>query len=290
VIKSKGSRVLKTRVITAIVLVALLIGALFFLPFGYFSLVAGLFFAIAAWEWSRLANFQGVWRCLYTLVFVALMIAVGWWAGLTASMEATSTLNTTRVEWIVALAVGWWIVAVFLVKAYPRGVNLWSSRVVETLMGLLVIIPTWIGLVYLHGTERGSWVILILIFSVVCADTGAYFVGRRWGKNKLAPNVSPGKSLEGFYGGFGCSTVFALILMFALDRGAEDWWLLALIVPASLASVLGDLLESMLKRNRGIKDSGIILPGHGGVLDRVDSMTAATPVFTLILILTGWHL
>lgn len=281
---------LKTRVITAVILAAVLAGALFFLPFHYFALFTGLFFSIAAWEWSRLANFNGVWRGVFTLVFVVLLITTGYWLGLRVTADASVILNAQRVEWIVGVASVWWIVAVFLVKAYPRGVNFWNSHAVETMIGVLVIIPTWVGLIYLHGTENGYWLILILIFSVVCADTGAYFVGRRWGKNKLAPDVSPGKSLEGFYGGFVCSTAFAIILVLALGRTSQDWWLLALIIPASLASVLGDLLESMLKRNRGIKDSGVILPGHGGILDRVDSMTAATPIFTLVYIFTEWHL
>jgi len=115
-------------------------------------------------------------------------------------------------------------------------------------------------------------------------------VGRRWGRRKLSPNVSPGKSREGFYGGFLTSLAFSLFLVLALGRGAQDLWLLALVLPASLASVLGDLLESMLKRERGVKDSGTLLPGHGGILDRIDSITAAAPVFALAYALSGWQL
>ncbi|MBL4827597.1 MAG: phosphatidate cytidylyltransferase [Spongiibacteraceae bacterium] len=129
---------------------------------------------------------------------------------------------------------------------------------------------------------------MILIVLVASADIGAFFVGRAWGKAKLAPSVSPGKSWAGFWGGLVCSTVLATLIWLWLPIHVALFKVLAIAAITSLASVLGDLLESMVKRERGVKDSGVVLPGHGGMMDRLDSLSAASPVFTLCLILTGW--
>lgn len=279
---------LKTRILTALVLAAILIGSTFFAPHWCFSLIASAFFIIGAWEWSRLSGYQGTGRFLVTLMLAGLLIAAGLWIGF--SLAARPAMHGDRLLWLAGAACGWWLAAVVLVKAYPAATRFWAPRWVQTLMGVLVIVPAWAGLAFLNATENGAWLIMILIVSVVCADTGAYFVGRRFGKTKLAPNVSPGKSMEGFFGGLVCSTLFGLCLVWFADVSPGGGWLLATVVLASLASVFGDLLESMLKRNRGIKDSGRVLPGHGGVLDRLDSITAATPVFTFIYLLSGWQL
>ncbi|MEX1034051.1 MAG: phosphatidate cytidylyltransferase [Cellvibrionaceae bacterium] len=278
---------LSQRIVTGLILAAGVLAAVFLLSFTLFALLAALVFVIGAWEWSRLAHFSGLGRGLCTLAFALLLVACGWWIGFQRLAEETMEL---RMAIVAALAAVWWIVAAGLVRSYPARAGLWSRRWEQCLIGLLVIVPAWAALVFLRGEPRGEWLIVILVVSVVCADTGAYFVGRRWGRHKLAPSVSPGKSTEGVYGGFACSLLFAVVLVLALGRSADDWWLLALIVPASLVSVVGDLLESMLKRQRGIKDSGSILPGHGGVLDRMDSVTAAAPVFVLAYVLTGWRL
>lgn len=277
---------LKQRIVTALILAGGLLAAIFLLPPSWFALLAALVFVVGAWEWSRLAHFTGAARAGFALTFTVLIVLCGWWIGFQrlepSQVEARSGM-------IGALAVLWWLFATWLVKSYPAHASFWSKRWEQTLMGLLVLIPTWAALVYLRGEPRGEWLILILMVSVACADTGAYFVGRRWGRHKLAPAVSPGKSREGFFGGFAASLLFALVLALVLG-GGPHWWLLVLVVPASLASVMGDLLESMLKRQRGIKDSGMILPGHGGILDRIDSITAAAPVFALCYAVTGWQL
>lgn len=287
VTKSRVIPMLKLRVITGLLLAAGVLAALFLLPVSIFAPVAGLVFVVAAWEWSRLAHLSGWARGLFALIFALLLFACGWWLGFQRLPAETVEV---RVGFLSGLAVLWWLFATWLVKQYPTHAKLWSKRWEQTLMGLLVIVPTWAALVFLRAEPEGEWLIVILVVTVVCADTGAFFAGRQWGKHKLAPSVSPGKSKEGFYGGIVSSAVFAAILVVALGRGTNDWWLLALILPASLASVVGDLLESMLKRQRGIKDSGKILPGHGGVLDRIDSITAAAPVFALAYALTGWQL
>jgi phosphatidate cytidylyltransferase len=278
--------VLKQRIITALILAAGVLAVVFLLPLSLFALLAALVFVIGAWEWSRLAHFSGAARAGFALGFALLIALCWWWTGF---QRLESSAVETRIAVIGAMAVLWWLFATWLVKSYPAGARFWSKRWEQTLMGLLVLVPTWAALVFLRGQPHGEWLILILVVSVACADTGAYFVGRKWGKHKLAPAVSPGKSQEGFLGGFVASLLFAVLLALALG-GGPHWWLLALVVPASLASVMGDLLESMLKRQCGIKDSGMILPGHGGILDRIDSITAAAPVFALCYAMTGWQL
>jgi phosphatidate cytidylyltransferase len=278
--------VLKQRVITAIVLAAVLLAAVFFLPLSIFATLAALVFVVGAWEWSRLAHFSGAARAGFALAFALLIAVCWWWIGF---QRLAGEIVDGRMTAVAALAVIWWFFATWLVKSYPAHARFWSRRWEQTLMGLLVLVPAWAAIVFLRAEPAGDWLILILVASVAGADIGAFFVGRKWGKRKLAPSVSPGKSREGFLGGFVASLLFAIVLALALG-GGEHWWLLALIVPASLASVMGDLLESMLKRQRGIKDSGAILPGHGGILDRIDSITAAAPVFALAYLLSGYVL
>ena len=148
-------------------------------------------------------------------------------------------------------------------------------------IGLVLLVPSWQGLVYLQGLENGPWWVLYAMSLVWAADTGAYFAGRSFGKRKLAPAVSPGKTLEGLYGGIAATSLLALAVA-AFSPAAQKMGVVGFLlvsVMAVLASVLGDLFESMAKRHRGIKDSSQLLPGHGGVLDRIDSITAAVPVF-----------
>lgn len=278
---------LKQRIITALVLAAALLAVVFYTPLLWFAVLAGLVFVVAGWEWSRLAHFEGAARFIFALVFGGLLLVSAYWLGVDTSSQQ---MSPERLLVMLSVAVAWWVVASWLVASYPARAKLWARRWEQTIMGLLVIIPTWAALTYLRSEPGGEWLIMILAGCVICADTGAFFVGRRWGKRKLAPAVSPGKSVEGFVGGLVCSVVFAVVLVLAMGSKAQDWWLLALVIPASLASVMGDLLESMLKRQRGIKDSGNILPGHGGIMDRLDSITAAAPVFALAYMLSGWQL
>jgi phosphatidate cytidylyltransferase len=172
-----------------------------------------------------------------------------------------------------------------LVQGYPSSGVLWGHGILRLLMGTLVLIPTWVALVYVRQQDNGAWLVLLLMLIVALADSGGYFVGRRFGKHKLAPAVSPGKTWEGFAGGLAANCLLALLLAQSLNVNVLI--MLALAVPTSLVSVLGDLLESMVKRHAGVKDSGAILPGHGGILDRVDGITAGAPVFALALLASG---
>ncbi len=171
-----------------------------------------------------------------------------------------------------------------------------GSLPVRAVMGLFVLVPAWVGLNHLRtggfqfGDSSNNLLLILYVFCVVwVADIGAYFAGRAFGKAKLAPRVSPGKSWAGVWGGLVAVGAFALVVSFLASAGAGQTLLLIVASLATgLVSVLGDLLESMLKRHRGIKDSSQLLPGHGGIMDRIDSLTAAIPVFALIITQLGW--
>lgn len=275
---------LKQRVITALVLAAIFLLALFGLPPGYFSFFIGAVVLIGAWEWANLSGFPAIWqRLAYTGVLLALLTGAAIYLGFEG--EASPHLNSSAIRELLIVGCGWWALALLLVQGYPSSGLLWGHKALRLLMGLLVLIPTWVALMYVRQQDSGAWLVLLLMLVVAVADSGGYFAGRRFGKHKLAPAVSPGKTWEGFAGGFIANCLLALILSQALDVSLLI--MLVLIVPTSLISVLGDLLESMVKRHAGVKDSGSILPGHGGILDRVDGITAGAPVFALALLASG---
>ena len=275
---------LKQRVITALVLALIFLAALFGLPSGYFSFFIGAVLLIGAWEWANLSGFPAIWqRLAYSFLLLVLLIIVSLYLGFGG--EASPRLDSLAIRDVLILGCGWWALALLLVQGYPSSSVLWGHKVLRLLMGILVLIPTWVALVYVRQQSNGAWLVLLLMLIVAVADSGGYFAGRRFGKHKLAPAVSPGKTWEGFVGGFFANCLLALILGLILD--ASILLMLALVIPTSLVSVLGDLLESMVKRHAGAKDSGNILPGHGGILDRVDGITAGAPVFALSLLATG---
>lgn len=262
------------------------LAALFFLPVVFFKAFIAAVLAVAAWEWANLSGFSGQpSRLSYGALVVLLALAVGWFA---QSFQVHAALDGDVVKSVLVSACMWWAIALLWVQGYPSSALLWRSRWVRLLMGIFVLVPTWVAMAYLREQSAGAWMIVIVMAIVVIADIGAYFSGKAFGRRKLALQVSPGKSWEGFFGGLTGCVVFALAL--AWFTGSPWWQLLALVVPASLASVLGDLLESMVKRERGIKDSSQLLPGHGGVMDRVDSLTACAPVFALAVLASGWSL
>jgi phosphatidate cytidylyltransferase len=275
---------LKQRVITALVLAIIFIVALFGLPAGYFSFFVGTIVLIGAWEWACLAGFPARWqRALYALFILVVLLVASFYLGFEG--EASPNLDADAIRELLIAGCIWWAIALLLVQGYPSSALLWGHKILRLLMGLLVLIPTWVALVYVRQQEAGAWLVLLLMLIVAMADSGGYFAGKRFGKHKLASAVSPGKTWEGFAGGFIANCVLALILSLTLELSLL--LMLVIVVPTSLVSVLGDLLESMLKRHAGIKDSGTILPGHGGILDRVDGVTAAAPVFALALLASG---
>jgi phosphatidate cytidylyltransferase len=174
---------------------------------------------------------------------------------------------------LIQAALAWWVFALVWVAIAPARVN----RVTAAGAGLLVLVPAWLALARLHAA--GPQWLLFLILLVVAADVGAYFAGRRFGNNKLAPRVSPGKTWEGVLGGFVAAALLAAVGVWWFKVDAPRF--LALCIVVVVASIIGDLTESLFKRHAGLKDSGRLLPGHGGLLDRVDSVTAAAPVFLI---------
>ncbi len=276
---------LRERIITALIMVALFLAALFLLsPFG-FSLVMGLVVVYAAWEWSDLSGLsQPLLRLGYVVAVAGLLLAAALYLGFSANAKPLSDQGHSL---LVATA-PWWAVALLWVQGYPSSAILWGSRTVRAVMGMLVLIPTWVAAVLLIHGDNGSWMILLVVAIVALADIGAYFSGRRFGRHSLASSVSPKKTLEGLLGGVLANVALVVILGLWLQLPVRQWALFGCVVMVTtLVSVLGDLLESMVKRHRGIKDSGNILPGHGGVLDRIDSLTAALPVFALIFFSSG---
>lgn len=282
---------LKTRIITACILVAILLSSLFLLSFPHFAMVLGVLFVIGAWEWGNFAGLNQPLRIVYAVLVLALMVFVWRWLGFGRALNVGMQ---DKLKILLLLTVLFWVAAVFWVVTYPKTSRMWANLIVQLLMGIAVLVPAWLALLYLQSQHNGQWLIIIAATTVICADTGAYFTGRKWGRKKLAAAVSPGKTLEGCYGGIALSFVFAAVVAIALsenfDNIFDNAWLVLMVVVAALVSIFGDLFESMLKRHRGIKDSGVILPGHGGVLDRIDSITAAAPVFAFIYILSGWSL
>ena len=180
----------------------------------------------------------------------------------------------------------WWAIALLWVITYPGSAVFWKSIPARMIMGVLVLVPSALSFIYVSGVESGQWLFIYIAGVVASADVGAYFIGIRFGKRKLAPRVSPGKSWAGFWGGMATSLIFAFIVSTQYSvAGLTIQQLLGVTAVCAMSSVLGDLLESMLKRHRGIKDSSQLLPGHGGVMDRIDGFTAALPVFSLLMIL-----
>lgn len=277
---------LKQRVVTALILAAVFLLALLWLPEPLFCAFAATVTLIGAWEWGNLAGLRhyGV-RVLYLLASAAVIVVAAGYVGLWQSPWSGGASSLAFRNLLVAGCL-WWALALLWVQSYPASALLWRSRPVRALMGLAVLVPAWAGLCWLRLQPGGIGLLLLLVAVVASADIGGYFSGRRWGRHKLAARVSPGKTREGFAGGVLANVLLAVVVGL-LWQGSVLFWL-AVIVPTSLVSVLGDLLESMVKRERGLKDSSALLPGHGGVLDRVDSLTSAAPVFALALLAGGW--
>lgn len=268
---------LNLRILTAAVLAPLMIGAVFVLPTPYLALAFGGVILIAAWEWSGIIGWtSSASRWAYTLTFVPVLgIAYG--------------TTSVTIAWfaVLALALAWWLAAALWVLRFQqgRGMSAWRMSPVRILVGLIVLVPAWVALIVLHAqTNGGPRYVVFLMLLIWAADTGAFLIGRRWGSRQLASRVSPGKSWEGAGGGLLAGAVLAVLFAGLLGmRGDERIAFMLLCMLVVPVSILGDLVESLFKRQAGVKDSGSMLPGHGGVLDRIDSMTSAAPFFVLAL-------
>ncbi len=276
---------LKERVITATVLALLFFAVVCGLPLKYFTPALFVLLAMAGWEWARLCGWT---HRPYKGVYTALLLVLA--AAAIATLFAGD--GQLFLLGLLILSILFWLTAIVWILRYPDSAAVWGSPAVRALIGIFVLLPMFTSLVYLkHVSSNGlSIVLVVLIISI--ADIGAYFSGRRFGKRKLAVAVSPGKSWEGVWGGLLGNTLFAVALSLWLGLTLPNAILVvAVMLLTSIASVIGDLLESMIKRYCGVKDSGDILPGHGGILDRIDGWTAAMPVFTLSMLLANaWSL
>lgn len=259
------------RIITAVIFGIVVVGAIVLLPSFWAGIVLGTVWLTGVYEWSGFAGLRTGARVGFVLVNAVLMVAIG---------ELLD--SDTVVYGLLVIGVVWWIVAIVALSVYPRR----FSAPATITAGLATLIPSWGLLAWLHSeVADGPLLILLLLAVVWSADSGAYFFGRALGRHKLAPNVSPGKTWEGVIGGL-VTAALTGTLAGALSESAV--LPVALVAAATAAlSVVGDLNVSMFKRNAGLKDSGRALPGHGGILDRADSVTAAVVMFVPGLILVG---
>lgn len=273
----QSGRTLKLRIVSALIAAPLAVAAVFLLPPTSFALVFAVLAGIALDEWGRLAGYS-TWRgrMVYLLVFGGLCLALAQMPG--AAIAALAVMG-----------VGW-VFAAGIVVGYPRSAMVLRAPGVIPGAGLLVLTGAWLGLVSLRAQPGlGAWLIIWLFVVVWSADIGAYFVGRAYGRHKLALAVSPGKTWEGAAGGLVCSVLLATGLvgivpaLHMVSLSLTDWALLAFALGA--ISIVGDLFESVLKRETGAKDSGTLLPGHGGLLDRIDALLAVLPSFALFVLL-----
>lgn len=261
------------RVLTALLLAPLAIAIILLPTTPWFAAICAAVFVAALEEWLRLAGVHHLGARLALLGVAAVLFAALWpWH---VGMAGTALLAAGVAWWLVALA---WL-RHFAFAAAPTAENRW----LKLAAGLLVTLPAWVALIALHGREpHGHWWTLLALVIVWAADIGAYFSGRTFGKRKLAPQISPGKTRAGAYGALVAGLLVCVVGGALLGvRGVALAELGALGVVTVMASIIGDLLESLMKRHAGVKDSGSVFPGHGGLLDRLDSVFAALPVFAL---------
>ena len=277
---------LMQRIVTALVLAAALLAGLFLLAPAHFGWAILPAVMIAADEWCRLAGWQRYSvRVLFSALLVVLLVLLCQWLGIGWLGSHFEQVDNDRVLSGMQLALALWALLLLWIQGYPSSALLWSRWPVMAGVGLLLLSATWLAIVFILHLDGGQWWLLLAIASVAFADIGGYVFGRWLGKHKLAPVISPGKTWQGYAGGLFVNLFLAVLLSWLLGLPAFELALLLVVVAA--AAPIGDLFESMLKRHRGIKDSGAILPGHGGVLDRIDAQMIGLPLFYLLVDLLG---
>jgi len=264
-IRSEWREMLRQRVLTAIVALSILAVVVFVVPAIVTRTVITLLMLGAAWEWSGFIFSKESKRRFVYVLFIAILIAAIY----------LNLPDAGLVDIVLKISLGWWLAALAWMFFFPTPI----AKPVAWICGALVIVPAWLALdlLYLQRPE----LLLFMLLIVWVADIGAYFVGKGFGRVKLASKISPGKTWEGVLGGLTAVTLLAAVGSQVLEID------IAVLVPFCVAiamiSIVGDLAESMFKRNAGVKDSGTLFPGHGGILDRIDSVTSAAPLFVLAL-------
>lgn len=272
---------LRQRVVTAVIAIAMVLFALWLLPTVVLACLFAPLLLIGAWEWAALSRFGYPLRFLYVVGIGACLY--GAWLLL---------WNTPTFFAVLVVSLCWWSVAAAGVVRYPAAVLrvasertlTWQSYLQSAFVGVLVLVPPFYVLLRLHGASTvGALWIFVLLAVVWAADTGAYFTGRAWGRSKLVPQISPGKTWEGAIGGVLASVCMGtLIARFGFHvRGERLGAFMIMVAIVAVFSIVGDLTVSVCKRGAGVKDSGNLFPGHGGLLDRLDSLFAAAPLFVL---------
>ncbi|AOD14426.1 phosphatidate cytidylyltransferase [Xanthomonas fragariae] len=264
----------KTRVIAALIMAPLAICAIVLLPTQWLAALAAILFLTGLWEWLKLSGIDDSLPRTVLLVLNLLLMVLMVWA---------SAGSMVLFEIATLVGVAWWLVALLWLRFFTFGAGNGQARALKLAAGTLALLPAWAALVLLHANpDKGNLWLLTALTMVWAADSAAYFAGRAFGKHKLAQRISPNKTIEGLLGGMlagiAVACAFGWLAGLTLARVPQ---LMLLSAVAVLASVLGDLFESLLKRQAGAKDSGTVIPGHGGVLDRIDGVLAALPVFAL---------
>ncbi|MFP6795449.1 MAG: phosphatidate cytidylyltransferase [Pseudomonadales bacterium] len=266
---------LRLRVITGLVLGPVVVAAIVFSEPWQLALFFLLFVSLGLYEWAGLTRIPTLLLRLVYAVSGALMALLLWrspdiWYGVVIAVSAV------------------WVLALISVVSYPRFSTLLATPIVIGTLGWVVCVGGWLAVNFIREKPDGRWMVLWLIVVIAAADTGAYFAGRRFGNTQLLPNVSPGKTWEGVWGGLVLGVLIGQVVVTISGLlglfGSFGWLFLTVFVVA--VSIVGDLFESVVKRISGAKDSGGILPGHGGVLDRIDSLLAAAPVYALMTMLS----
>ena len=256
------------RVLTAIPLAAFVCWIIFFQPTSIFFYFVLFIVLISGYEWARLAGVQ------------SMALRVGFSIIITLSIWAMEQFAAEYILWLIYIAVLWWLSITYYLKlAKPKEAN--SDLKLDKLFVALIVLPAAaFAMQAIHSLEQGADWLFYALSLVWVADIGAYFSGKKFGKNKLAPHISPGKTKEGLIGAVVATSIYTLLASYYFSFGTERAVLLVLLsIILTIISVSGDLYISFLKREAGLKDSGNILPGHGGILDRIDSVLAAMPVF-----------
>lgn len=261
---------LKTRIFTAVILILFFLSALFYLPAIFWSVLLLALTVIAAHEWCRLANFT----TRQSLLYLILTTLLGGELLLLLSEAIANEPSNTSMLWLYAMSCLFWVIAVpfFLTTSRPV-----KSVSLLMFIGWLVLLPTSLALYQLRAID--PWLLLGLMGVIWISDSAAYFTGRAFGKHKLAPGISPGKTWEGVAGALLAVFCYALIWGQEVEKEQDisATGLLLLSLALAVLGIIGDLFESLMKRQAGVKDSGNILPGHGGILDRIDALTSTLP-------------
>ena len=278
----------KQRMATALILALGFVWVTTFSSSFFFALFISLIVLVASWEWGEFIGLKhGRQKIGYLSVVAFIIMSLFMLLEITPK---TQSISSVSVSIILALGFLFWLITLPLLKYYPRNANKWSNKFKIAVMGILTLLPAWVGMVQLKYLLVEGYFVLGLVAMVAAVDSGAYFIGKQFGHEKLAPHLSPNKTWEGALGGFVLCLLVNLLLVWILHNFllTLNGWQIMLLVLLSFGvtffDVIGDLFISMLKRNRAIKHSGFLLPGHGGVLDRIDGLIAVIPGFVLIVL------